>query len=97
MVDAKHRKAVKRDIGNEGQKALLHRLDRAVMVEMFRVHIGDDRAGCAQFGECAVAFVGFDHHPIAAAQFGVAAISVDNAAIDHRRVKLAGLQQARDH
>ena len=46
--------------------------------------------------EGAVAFVGLDHHPVAAAKAGVAAIGVDDAAVDDGGVEARRLQHAGD-
>ena len=67
MVDAQHREAIERNIGNELVVAGDHRLGAAPMVQMFRIHIGDDGDDRRQAQERSVAFVGLDHHPVAAA------------------------------
>ncbi len=67
------------------------------MVEMLGIDVGDDRDRPVEPQEAAVAFIGFDHHPLGLAQSGVGAIAVDDPAIDHRRVHPPGVEQASDH
>ena len=41
--------------------------------------------------------VGLHHHPVAAADAGVGAVGVDDAAVDHRRIEAAGIEHRGDH
>ena len=68
MVDAQHREAIERNVRNELVVAGDHRLGGAPVIEMLRVHIGDDGDDRRQPQKAAVAFVGLHHHPVAAAQ-----------------------------
>src|SRR5262249_44931480 len=47
--------------------------------------------------ERAVAFVSLHHHPLAFAHTRIGAVSVDDAAIDHGRVFVAGVEQRSNH
>ena len=66
------------------------------MVEMLGVDIGDDGDVGGQFQERAVALVGLDDHPVAAAALGVGAIGVDDAAVDDGRIEAGGVEQGGD-
>ena len=57
------------------------------MVKMFRVDIGDNADGRRQAHKCAVAFIGLNHHPFALSEPRIRAISINDAAINHGRVK----------
>ena len=87
MVDAQHREAVERDVVDEVLVGAVHRLDRAVMVEMLRVHVGDDGDDRRQLHEGAVGFVRLHHHPVAGAEPRIGAVIVDDAAVDDGRVE----------
>src|SRR3546814_7374670 len=65
MIEAEQSCAVKRDIANKFDKGVLHPVEAAIMVEMFGIDIGDDRYGAVQAQETAVAFIGFNNHPVA--------------------------------
>ena len=97
MVDAHHRQTIEGHILDELDEGVLDPLEAAIMVEMFGIDIGDDRDLPIKPQEAAVAFVGFDHHPIAAAEAGVRAIGIDDAAIDNRRIDAAGVEHRGDH
>ena len=97
MVEAHDREAVERQVLDKGAEGLLDRVKGLEMIEMLGVDIGDDGDVGRQFQKGAVAFVGLDHHPVAAAEPGVGAIGVDDAAIDDGRVEPAGVEQGRDH
>ena len=97
MVRAHHAKAVERNIFNELAESLANLVERAVVIEMLGIDVGDDRYLGRQLQEGAVALVGLDHHPLALAHAGIGAIGVDDAAIDDRRVEPAGVEQRRDH
>ena len=95
MVQAHHRKAVKRHILDELVEGLLDPFEVPVVVEMFRIDIGDDGDVGRQLDEGAVAFVGLHDHPLPAAQAGIGAVGVDDATVDHGRVQVAGVEQGR--
>ena len=97
MVDAHHGKAVERHVLDEIAEGVLHRLERPEVIEMLRVDIGDDGDVGRQFQKRAVALVGLHHHPFAGPQPRVGAVGVDDAAIDHGRIEIAGIEQGRDH
>ena len=63
------------------------------MVEVLGIDIGDDRDVGRQLEEGAVGLVGLDHHPVAGAEPRVGAVGVDDAAVDHGRIELAGVEQ----
>ncbi len=66
------------------------------MIKMLRVDIGHDGDVGRQLEKGAIAFVGLDNHPVTGPQTRIRAIGVDDAAVDHRRIKAPGLQQSRD-
>ena len=96
MVDAGDQRPVERDVRNERLERIAQRIDRAVVVHVLRVDIGDDRDGRGQLHEGAVGLVRLDHHPAALALAGIRAVGLDDAAIDHGRVLAAGIEQRRD-
>ncbi len=97
VVDAQHGEAVERDVADELVVAGGHRLGAAPVVQVLGVHVGDHGDGGGQAQEAAVALVGLHHHPVALAQPGVGAVGVDDAAVDHGRVHVRGLQHGGDH
>ena len=64
---------------------------------MFGVDIGHNRHRRGQTVEGAVGLVRLHHHPFGIAHARVGPVSVDNPAIDHRRVNPAPVQQRRHH
>ena len=97
MIDAHHGKAVERHVLDEIAERVLHRLERPEVIEMLGIDIGDDGDIGRQLQERAVALVGLHHHPVAGAQPRIGAVGVDDAAIDHGRIEIAGIEQGRDH
>ena len=95
MVDAQHGEAVERDVLDEAHEGVAQRVEGAVVVEMLGIDVGDDGDGRRQAQERAVRFVGLHHHPVAAADAGVGAVGVDDAAVDHRRIEPAGIEHRR--
>ena len=67
MVEAHDRETVEGNIFDESAKSLLDRRESSEMIEVFGIDIGDDRYIGGKLEESAIAFVGLDHHPIAAA------------------------------
>ena len=96
VIDAHHGKAIERDVVDEAPERVLDRLERAEMVEMFGVDVGDDGDIRRQLEEGAVGFVGLDHHPVAGTHAGIGAVGVDDAAIDDGGVEVAGVEQGGD-
>ena len=96
MIEAHHREAIKGQILDEAPEGILDRIEGLEMIEMLGIDIGDDRDIGRQLQESAVAFVGFDHHPIAGAKPRIGAIGVDDPAIDDGRIEFAGFEQRRD-
>ena len=66
MVDAEQGRAVERHILDEFDEGVLHLVERAIMVEMLGIDVGDDRDRPVEPEEAAVALVGLDHHPVRA-------------------------------
>jgi len=97
VIDTHYRKTVERHVLDEIAERVLHGVESLEVIEMFRIDIGDDGDIGRQFQERAVALVGFHHHPLAGAEPGVGAIGIDDAAIDHGRIEIAGIEQGRDH
>ena len=65
VVEAHHREAVERHVLDEGAERLAQRVERAVMVEVLRVDVGDDDDVGGKLDEGAVGLVGLHHHPVA--------------------------------
>src|SRR3546814_8134197 len=64
MVEAKHRGAIEGHIFDELDERALDVVETAIMVQMLRVDIGDDRDRPVEAQEAAVALVGLDHDPV---------------------------------
>ena len=60
----------------------MHRLDRAKIIEMLGIDVGDNADLGWKPREGAIAFIGFNDHPLALAKAGVRAPSIDDAAGD---------------
>ena len=97
MIDAEQGGAVEGHVLDELDERVLDLLEAAIMVEMLGIDVGDDRDRAVEPQEAAVALVGLDHHPVGAAEPGVRAVGVDDAAVDHGRVDPAGIEHRRDH
>ena len=97
MVDAHDGKAVERHVLDELAEGLAHLVEGAVVIEMLRIDVGDQRHVGRQLDEGAVGLVGLDHHPVAGAHAGIGAVGVDDAAVDDGRVEAAGIEQRRHH
>ena len=95
MIEAHHGEAVERQVLDEGEERLLDRVEGLEMVEMLGIDVGDDGDVGGQLEEGAVAFVGLDHHPVAAAAPRVGAVGVDDAAVDDGGIEAAGVEQRR--
>ena len=67
------------------------------MLHMLGINIGDNGDGGGQPIEGTVTFIGLDHHPFALPHTRVRSIGVNDTTIDHRGVKLTGIQQRRHH
>ena len=96
MIGAHHREAVERHVLDEGAERVLHRVEGLEVIEMLGIDIGDDGDVGRQLQEGAVGFVGLHHHPVAGAEPRVGAVGVDDAAVDHGRIEVAGVEQRRD-
>ena len=97
MIDAHHGGAIEGHILDKGQEGILRRLERAVVVEMLGVDIGNDCKGCRQLDERTVGLIRLDHHPLALAKPRIGAIGVDDAAIDDSRVESYLVENCRHH
>jgi hypothetical protein len=93
MVGAHHRKAVERQVLDEGAKRFLYGLESLEMIEMLRIDIGDDGDIGRQLEESAVGLVGLHHHPVAAAEPSIGAVGLNDASVDHGRIE--SLQERR--
>src|SRR3546814_3559539 len=93
MVEAKHRGAIEGHIFDELDERALDGVETAIMVQMLRVDIGDDRDRPVEAQEAAVALVGLDHDPVAGAKPGIRTVIVDDAAVDDCRVDTARIEQ----
>ena len=96
MIDAHHRKAVERHVLDEGVERLLHMIEVVIVVEVLGIDVGDDHHICRQFDERAVALVGFDDHPVAAAEPRIGPVGIDDATIDDRRIVVGCIEQRRN-
>ena len=97
VVDAHDGEPVERHVLDEIAECLLHGLEGLEVIEMLGIDIGDDGDIGRQFQEGAVALVGFHHHPFTGAKPRVGAVSINDAAIDHRRIEISCVEQGCDH
>ena len=97
MIKAHHAKAIEGNILDKLRESRTHSVEIAVMIEMFRVDIGDDRNIGRKLEERTVAFIRFHHHPVTIAHAGIGAIGVDDTAIDNRWIEVPGIEQGRNH
>ncbi len=96
MVRAHHGKSIERHVFDECAKCLLHGIESLEVIEMLGIDVGHDRDVGRQLQERAVRFIGFDHHPVAGAEPCVRTVGVDDAAVDHGRVKAARIDERRN-
>ena len=97
VIETDNAEPIKRRIFNKRVESIAEFFKPAPMVEMFRIDIGDNRDSRRQANERAVRLVRFDHHPVAFANPRIGTISINNAAIDNRWVKIGFIKQRRDH
>jgi len=97
MIRAEHCETIEGDILDEGVEGVAYALERAVMVQMLRVDVRDDRDSRRQLYERAVRLVGLNGHPFALAQPCIGAIGVDDAAVDHCWIVTRGIQEGGHH
>ncbi len=67
------------------------------MVHMLGINVGDNGNRCWQANKRAVALVRLNHHPVAFTHPRVGPISVDNPAINYRRVNSTAIQKCGNH
>ncbi len=95
IIDAQHRQAVERQALQELGERRLHAGEIiAVVLQMIRINVGDDRHQRVQAQEAAIAFVGLGHQPLPATQLGVGT-GGQQLATDHERRVQATLAQHR--
>ncbi len=90
VVDAQHLRAL--DLRQVLIEPVDDGLERAVVVEVIDLHVGEDRAVQGQLEVCAVALVGLHHQPLATGPLGTGA-HVGDVATDHEAGPQAGLGQ----
>ena len=95
MVDAHHGKTVEGNVLDEGEEGFLRLVERAVVVKMLGVDVGDDHDVGGKLHEGAVGLIRLHYHPVTLAEAGVGAIGVDDATVDDGWVKVAGIEQCR--
>ena len=95
MIEAHDREAIERQVSDQRQKGVLDGVEGLEVVEVLGIDVGDDGDVGGQLEERAVAFVGLDHHPVASAKPRVGPVGVDDAAVDHGRIKPGGVEQRR--
>ncbi len=71
VIDAQDREPVERHLVDEVEEGRLKRLERAVVIEVLGVDVGDHRDGGRELHERAVGLVGFGHEILALTQPGV--------------------------
>ena len=96
MVGAHHRETVERHVLDEAAESILHGVVGLEVVEMLGIDIGHDRDVGRQLEEGAVGLVRLHHHPVAAAEPRIGAVGLDDAAVDHGRIEIAGVEQRGD-
>ena len=95
IVDAQHRQSVERQAVQELGERRLHAGEvAAVVLQMIRIDIGDDRDQRIQAQEAAVALVRLGHQPVAAAQARIGAGGEQLPADDEGRIDAALGQHA---
>ena len=88
VVNAQHRQAVKRQVMQEADEALLQVVvTAAVVFQVVGVDVGDDRHHRLQVQEGSVRFVRFRHQILAVAKAGIAAGGSQHAADNEGRVE----------
>ena len=97
MVRAQHGKSVKRHVFDEGVERLFDRFETLEVIEVLSIDVGDDGDISGKLDECPIGLVGFHHHPLAGTKARIRAVGVDDAAVDHRRIEAAGIEQRGDH
>src|SRR5690606_6527805 len=85
VIDAQDGRTIERNVLDEFHERLSHSVEAAVVVEMLRIDVGDDRNGAIEAQKAAVALVGFNDHPLAAAKTRVRTVAFDDPAVDHGR------------
>jgi len=95
VIGAHDGEAVERYVLDESAERLLHGGEGFEVIKMLGVDIGDDGDVGGQFEECAVGLIGLHNHPVAGAESGVGTVGVDDAAVDHRRIETAAIEQRR--
>ena len=95
MIDAHDGEAVERKVPDQREKGVLDGVEGLEVVEVLGIDVGDDGDVGGELEERAVAFVGLDHHPVAGAEPRVGSVGVDDAAVDHRRIKPGRVEQRR--
>src|SRR6186997_867336 len=96
MIRAHHRKPIERNVLDEGTECVLHGFERAEVIEMLGIDVGDDGDVGGQLEKRAVGFIRLDHHPVSGAEPRIGAVGIDDAAVDHGGVEAAGIQQGRN-
>jgi hypothetical protein len=97
MVEAHHTEPVKRHILDELAERFANPVERAVVIEMLGIDVGDDSHIGGKLQERAVALICFDDHPVALAHACIRTIGVDDTAIDHSWIEIARIEQSSDH
>src|SRR5208337_688611 len=73
VFEAQNRLSVKRDFVYELKESISYVADVPVVVEVFKIYIGDNCDGRGQQEKSAVTLIRFGHHEFAASQFGIGA------------------------
>src|SRR3546814_3437795 len=89
VIKTEHRGAIKEHILDELDEGGLDRVEAAIMVEMFRIEVGDDRDRAVEAQEAAVALVALDHPPVQPSEPSVRSVIVDDPTVDGGRVEPA--------
>ena len=95
VIHTERGKSVERNVRNETVECPLQGVKIPVMIEMFRIDIGDNSNRRRQFQERTVTFIRLGHHPFTFTNPGIGAIGVDDAAVDNRWVKFCRIQHRR--
>ena len=96
MVETHDRRAIKGNVFDKFDKRPFDRVKIPIMVEMFWVDVGDDRKRAVKPQEAAIAFIGFNHHPVTCPKARVGTIAIDDPAVDDRRVNAAMVKHRGD-
>ena len=97
VVHAAHHQPARSQVLHEDAERLDHRVERAEVLEMVGLDVGDDGDLGTKLMEGAVVLVRFDHEEVAASALGVGADVLQHAADEDGRIEAGLFEDQRDH